>query len=432
MPSHHYSRLHIDIHGLFQSPMSWAHVNREMALALDQLGCHVAVIAHRGFCYDPCFHLDPRFEALRKRPQHQEIDVSFEYPLHYMRLSARFKVGLLVYETTELPPAWVEAIERYLDLLVVPSQFCRQVATTSGVSPERIQVIPYGFNPVIFNPGAWVSLQPDANTDCRWGDLHPQPPCTPGSVAPSPYKVALSHIPAGGVGPPRFTEVLHACPKKRPHKDGFVFLCVAMPHIRKGITDLLEAFSEEFHAEEQVSLVLKVPYVPRGNEKMKGWEIPGLEERIDSCQGGGLSGPGISLIPTVLCPDEMPALYASCDAYVQPSYSEGFGLSILEAKAMGRPTVVTGWGGHMDFCTSFNSFLVEYDMIPAGKAQYDHCSPTARCAQPRKASLREQMRMVYTNQVEKDKKVVQSLRDIKGLTWAKAARRLGDLLLERI
>jgi len=44
---------------------------------------------------------------------------------------------------------------------------------------------------------------------------------------------------------------------------------------------------------------------------------------------------------------------------------------MLEAKAMGRPTVVTGWGGHMDFCTDANSYLVDFEMIPAGKAPWN-------------------------------------------------------------
>ena len=377
MPPNPYMSLRINFHGLFQSPMSWAHVNREMALALDQLGCQVTVKAHRGFGYDPQFPLDPRIEALRKGDDHQDIDVAFDYPLHYSRLSGRFKVGLLVYETSELPPAWVEAIQGHLDLLVVPSRFCRKLAIQSGVSPERIEVIPYGFNPRLYHR----------------------------SVAPQ-------------LGFPR---------------SGFVFLCVAMPHIRKGIPELVQAFIEEFDPGEPVGLVVKTTYLPREQAgKSRDWEIPGLARRIQSLGCEDRRGRRIHLMSRAMAPDEMPGLYASSHAYVQPSYSEGFGLSILEAKAVGRPTVVTGWGGHMDFCTDTNSYLVEYDMVPAGKAQYDHASLTACAARPGSASLRQQMRLVYTDTKEAERRVFQSFMDIHQFTWDMAARRLADLLRERI
>ena len=46
-----------------------------------------------------------------------------------------------------------------------------------------------------------VTIQLKLETDPRAEDLYPQPPCARGSVSPSPYKVALSHIPAWGTGP---------------------------------------------------------------------------------------------------------------------------------------------------------------------------------------------------------------------------------------
>jgi hypothetical protein len=103
--------LWVNYHGLFGSPMSWAQVNREMVLALDRLGCRVTVMAYRGFGYDPEFPLEERIRSLRSGPRSQEWDVAFEYPLNYDRLQARRKAGLLVYETTELPPHWARAIQ---------------------------------------------------------------------------------------------------------------------------------------------------------------------------------------------------------------------------------------------------------------------------------------------------------------------------------
>jgi glycosyltransferase involved in cell wall biosynthesis len=128
----------------------------------------------------------------------------------------------------------------------------------------------------------------------------------------------------------------------------------------------------------------------------------------------------------------MPLWLALCDAYVQPSYGEGFGLTILEAKAIGRPTIVTGWGGHMDFCTEANSYLINYELVPAGEAQYDNGSKDAHCARPMIESLRVQMRRVFQNPGDAREKVRRSLGDIRALTWESTAQQLQEALRARM
>lgn len=357
--------------------MSWAQVNREMALAMDRLGCRVAVIANRGFCYQPDFPTPARLDYLRSIKPDSQWDVAFEYPLNYGRLKARRKAGLLVYETTELPPPWAEAIIEHLDLLAVPSSFCHEVATRAGVPSDRIAVVPYGFDPQRF-------------------------------------------FPARETGP-----------RSTLTGKQFTFLCLAMPHLRKGTRELVRAFREEFAPEEPVQLIIKLPYLLKGGTGQKPWEQQGLGPSEGNQSDGSGEGINIYCFHRADPADQMPLWFQSCDAYVQPSYGEGFGLSILEAKAMGKPTLVTGWGGHMDFCTHENSFLIDYEMIPAGKAQYDNCSPSARCARPLVSSLRTQLRRVFQKRAEAEEKVKISLRDIRSLTWENAARNLLDTLLER-
>ena len=182
--------LWVNYHGLFGSPMSWAQVNREMVLALDRLGCRVTVMAYRGFGYDPEFPLEERIRSLRSGPRSQEWDVAFEYPLNYNRLQARRKAGLLVYETTELPPHWARAIREHLDLLVVPSTFCARAAERSGIHPDRIVCVPYAYNPSRFAPSPRAALRQD--------------------------------------GP----------------EDRFIFLCLALPHLRKGLRSSFGPFEK--------------------------------------------------------------------------------------------------------------------------------------------------------------------------------------------
>jgi glycosyltransferase involved in cell wall biosynthesis len=69
---------------------------------------------------------------------------------------------------------------------------------------------------------------------------------------------------------------------------------------------------------------------------------------------------------------EQQAMLASCDVFVSLHRAEGFGLTIAEAMALGKPVIATAYSGNMDFMTPFNSYLVpfEYAPVPAGCGPY--------------------------------------------------------------
>jgi glycosyltransferase involved in cell wall biosynthesis len=57
---------------------------------------------------------------------------------------------------------------------------------------------------------------------------------------------------------------------------------------------------------------------------------------------------------------------AACDAYVSLHRSEGFGLTMAEAMAIGKPVIGTGYSGNLDFMNAANSYLVEYELGRVG------------------------------------------------------------------
>lgn len=355
--------LSIHYFGMVKSVMSWAHVAREMVLALDAQGCDVSITNCRGHLYNGKLSIDPRLLTLMNRERHTDIEITFDYPLNYPRLLGKRKVGLLVYESTVVPPAWIDHINRCLDLLVVPSRFCRDLMIANGVPDAKVRVIPYGVNPAVFRPDA----------------------------EPLPF----------------------GTDKK------FIFLTVAMPHARKGLDILISAFTEEFSAGDDAALVIKTPYAPFKNRKH--WEID-IEEMINANTKAG--APEIIYIRKEEDPHMMPRYYAGCGCYLQPSLCEGFGIAILEAMAMKKPVITTGWGGQTDFCSEENSFLIHYALQNAGNAQYDHIAPDAQIAVPDKADLKRLMRFVYEHPDEAGKKAKKGYTAAQGLTWENAARML--------
>ncbi len=110
----------------------------------------------------------------------------------------------------------------------------------------------------------------------------------------------------------------------------------------------VSAFAPRF---EDVRLVVKVSNLNKFPASQK--ELLGLAERY----------PAITVIDDYLKREEVMDLMAASDVYVSLHAAEGFGLTLLEAMAMGTPVICTGYSGNMDFTTNHNSWLVDYDMI---------------------------------------------------------------------
>ncbi|WP_051434562.1 methyltransferase domain-containing protein [Desulfonatronum lacustre] len=76
--------------------------------------------------------------------------------------------------------------------------------------------------------------------------------------------------------------------------------------------------------------------------------------------------PGIMLMDRHVSRAEMTRLQAVCDAYVSTHRSEGFGLGMVEAMALGKPVLATPWSGSRDFIRKGISFP-----IPCGRSMLE-------------------------------------------------------------
>ncbi len=67
---------------------------------------------------------------------------------------------------------------------------------------------------------------------------------------------------------------------------------------------------------------------------------------------------------------ELLDLVAAADCFVSLHRSEGFGRGPAEAMLMGKPVIVTGYSGTMDFATADCAYVVGYRLVPVGVGEY--------------------------------------------------------------
>jgi glycosyltransferase involved in cell wall biosynthesis len=91
---------------------------------------------------------------------------------------------------------------------------------------------------------------------------------------------------------------------------------------------------------------------------------------------------------------DLQALHRCVDVHVSLHRSEGFGLGMAEAMAMGKPVIATSYSGNMEYMTPDNSCLVDFDMVPVREGEYQHGK--GQCwAEPDPAHAAQHMRKLY-------------------------------------
>ena len=198
---------------------------------------------------------------------------------------AHRRIGYWVWEMGHIPPAWRRNFGA-VDRIWAPSQFCADLFAAQGSAPA--DVIPH---------------------------VVPIPEPTPLDRA-----AALTRL---GLAPDRRT-ILYIF-------DGSSYL------IRKNPAALVRAFSASALAERGWSLILKTKHLDDRPEE--GAAFRALVDATDHAL----------LIDRSMTADELGELLALADIYASPHCSEGFGLTIAEAMAAGKPVVATDFGGSRDF-----------------------------------------------------------------------------------
>ncbi len=207
-------------------------------------------------------------------------------------------------------------------------------------------------------------------------------------------------------------------PVGKCNRFSFLFICDfnSVPE-RKNPLALVNAFKTAFASHEPAELVIKVRNVESHSDY---WQ------RLLATAAGA----NIAIVNSELPREDLSALIRACDCYVSLHRSEGFGLTLAEAMAVGKPVVGTAWSGNLDFMTERNSYLVPYQLVKVGS----DCRPYSRdehWADPDVRAAAGILRAVYENRAlaqEKGRLAAETIRT--GYSVEVVASAIGSVLEE--
>lgn len=199
--------------------------------------------------------------------------------------SAKYRIGYWVWETDMLPPAWQHELHS-VDRIWAPSNYCAAVFSAEVDVP--VDVVPH---PVRIPP----RIASDRETTLRRFGIDPA------------LKVILYIF------------------------DGASYL------VRKNPEALIRSFAKSGLAAHGWILILKTKHLHDRPEA--GAALTAIANATD----------GVLILEISLYPDEVISLIAAADIYASPHCSEGFGLTVAEAMAVGKPVVTTDYSGTQDF-----------------------------------------------------------------------------------
>jgi glycosyltransferase involved in cell wall biosynthesis len=143
----------------------------------------------------------------------------------------------------------------------------------------------------------------------------------------------------------------------------------------------------------------------------------------------------IKVIDQLFSRDEMLALLRQSNCYVSLHRSEGFGLGMAEAMALGKPVIGTDYSGNTEFLSALTGFPVSFTMRPVQPGEYIF-SEGQSWAEPDNVAAAEAMRRVFHDPQERQRRAASGKafveahygRDTVGRI---AAQRLNEILTVR-
>jgi glycosyltransferase involved in cell wall biosynthesis len=236
---------------------------------------------------------------------------------------------------------------------------------------------------------------------------------------------AVAPVPVIALPPPVQRPAKPAEPDRLGVPDGFMFLFVfdyLSTIQRKNPVGLIEAFKRAFAPGEGPRLLIKTingPLRPLSEEEVL-WAAEGRED--------------IHVLDRSLSGEQLAGLMAACDCYASLHRAEGFGLTLAEAMAIGKPVIATRYSGNVDFMDDENSYLVDFEIGRVGP-ECEIYPPEGEWADPSVEHAARLMREVYVEREQAARRGARAAEDVARTlsptaTGAAMRERLGRLAEE--
>lgn len=289
---------------------SWSVVGQNIARSLIKQHHNVDLFSTNGikhFPEDLSSNLIGYFDEQSRNTHGKIPDDNYDMQLSYtafknfpMYLShgTKNRFGLWTFEfagKNALPDGFAKYY-KFTDKILPPSAFAKQVFIDSGVPEQHLTVIPHGID---------------------------------------------------------FDQVSSAEPYKlKTHKSTIILAVIAQVHRRKNLAGMLEMYGKAFTKQDDVCLVLKVQDRP----PTQGFELSFKDifnQFTDKFKNHAEVEIVREFVPNIY------ALYKSCDIVLSASHCEGFGMTALEAHALGKINVTSRCSGFLDFLNDDNALLID-------------------------------------------------------------------------
>lgn len=352
----------IRIKSMLGTSHSWAVTMRALVRSLMEHGSDLCLESINGYELVPL-----GWHKLKSGLDYADIDLSYTLPRNFKERfssTSKLKMAIYNYESTVLPSAWRNS-HRHVDYILPSSQFSKKVFVEAGWPEEKCVVIPHGIWPEEFV---------------------------------------------------RKDQVKNLKTNKK-----FKFLNVSIPHYRKNIELLLDAYYSEFSFDEDVCLILKTSL-----RKPKYKFECNVKKEVAKAQRKHLRTklPQVELITHRY--ESLVPLYNSCDCLVSATSAEGFGLPLLEGMAAGMLVVAPHVTGQSDFLNENNSLKVSAKRVRApDEYQYWRPSRGAEIYMPDKESLQSCMRTAFESRGSLSSSFEKGVeKTLRKYTWLNAAEKI--------
>lgn len=325
----------VQVQGPFETSYSLAILNRELALGLAAYPrFDVSIFATEGpGDYIPLerdLAAIPEAAALyakADRCRFPDVVIRQMFPPRVADAPGGLNLQFFAWEESRIPDEYVEGFNRHLDGIGATSSFVAQVLRDSGVDVP-IEVV-----------GDAVHRPISANVE---------------------QHELLAELPA------------------------FRFLHISSAFPRKGVDVLLNAYFDNFSADDDVTLILKTFPNPH-NE---------VATHLAELRATHPHAPDVRWINHDMTPEEIDSLYGLASCLVHPCRGEGFGLPVAEAMLARVPVIAPASTGLADFVSDDTALTVPFEMVGARS----HLSiPGSLWAEPDGAAVGRQMRALFSD-----------------------------------